>query len=126
MGKYEDTLKDIETTLGIVPDYMGALAEDVLIQEWPLMKKYVVGESKIPGKYRELIGLAIAANTRCPYCTLFHTAAAQLHGASDDEIQEIYFLASFTGRWSSMLFAQQYDLEKFTEEAHKIGAHLSK
>jgi hypothetical protein len=46
-----------------------------------------------------------------------------LHGASDEEI---YFLASFTGRWSTMLFAQQYDMEKFTEEAHKIGAHLSK
>ena len=126
MGKYEDALKDMETTLGIVPGFWKALAEDVLIQEWPLMKKYVVGESKIPGKYRELIGLAIAATTRCPYCTLFHTAAAQLHGASDDEIQEIYFLASFTGRWSTMLFAQQYDMEKFTEEAQKIGEHLSK
>ncbi len=126
MGKYDDTLKDIETTLGIVPGFWKALAEDVVIQEWPLMKKYVVGESKIPGKYRELIGLAIAANTRCPYCTLFHTGVAQLHGASAEEIEEVYFLASFTGRWSTMLFAQQYDMEKFTEEAHKIGAHLSK
>jgi AhpD family alkylhydroperoxidase len=126
MGKYEDTLKDIETTLGLVPGFQKALAEDVLIQEWPLMKKYVVGESKIPGKYRELIGLAIAANTRCPYCTLFHTGVAQLHGATDDEIQEIFFLSSFTGRWSTMLFAQQYDMEKFAEEAKKIGEHLSK
>jgi len=126
MGKYEDTLKDIETTLGLVPGFMKALAEDVLIQEWPLMKKYVLGESKIPPKYRELIGLAIAANTRCPYCTLFHTGAAQLYGASEDELQEIYFLASYTGRWSTMLFAQQYDLEKFTEEFNKISAHLSK
>ncbi len=126
MGEYEDTLKEIETTIGSVPDFMKALAEDVLIQEWPLFKKYVLGESKIPAKYREMIGLAIASNTRCPYCTFFHTAAAKLHGASDDELQEIYFLASFTGRWSSMLFAQQYDLEKFTEEVHKIGAHLRK
>ncbi len=126
MGKYEDTLKDMETTIGMVPGYYKALAEDVVIQEWPLMKKYVTGESKIPGKYRELIGLAVAANTRCPYCTLFHTGAAKLHGASDDEIQEIMFLSSFTGRWSTMLFAQQYDMEKFAEEAQKIGAHLSK
>jgi hypothetical protein len=57
-------------------------------------------------------------------CTLFHTADAKLHGASDAGLQEIYFLASFTGRWSTMLFAQQYDLEKFTEEVHKIGTHL--
>jgi AhpD family alkylhydroperoxidase len=126
MGKYEETLKEIETTIGSVPGFMKALAEDVLIQEWPLFKKYVLGESKIPAKYREMIGLAIAANTRCPYCTMFHTAAAKLHGASDEELQEIYFLASFTGRWSSILFAQQYDLEKFIEEVHKIGAHLRK
>jgi AhpD family alkylhydroperoxidase len=126
VGKYEDTLKDIETTLGIVPGFMKALAEDVLIQDWPLMKKYVVGESKIPAKYREMIGLAIAANIKCPYCTLFHTGAAQLHGASDDELQEIYFLASFTSRWSAMIHAQQYDYDKFAEEFAKIGAHLSK
>ena len=126
MGKYEDTLKDIETTLGIVPGFMKALAEDVLIQDWPLMKKYVVGDSKIPAKYREMIGLAIAANIKCPYCTLFHTGAAQLHGASDDELQEIYFLASFTSRWSAMIHAQQYDYDKFAEEFAKIGAHLSK
>ncbi len=126
MGKYEDTLKDIETTLGLVPGFMKALAKDVLIQDWPLMKKYVVGESKIPAKYREMIGLAIAANIKCPYCTLFHTGAAQLHGASDDELQEIYFLASFTSRWSAMIHAQQYDYDKFAEEFAKIGAHLSK
>jgi len=126
MGKIEDTLKEIEITVGLVPGFMKALADDVLIQEWPLFKKYVLGESTIPAKYREMIGLAIAANTRCPYCTIFHTGTAKLHGASDDELQEIYFLASFTGRWSSMLFAQNYDLEKFTQEFHKIGAHLSK
>lgn len=126
MGKYEDTLKDIETTIGLVPGFMKALANDVLIQEWPLFKKYVLGESKIPAKYREMIGLAVAANIKCPYCTLFHTGAAQLHGASDDELQEIYFLASFTSRWSAMIHAQQYDYDKFAEEFAKIGAHLSK
>lgn len=98
MGNYDETLKDIETTMGSVPGYMKALTEDVLLQEWPLMKKYVFGKSKIPAKYREMIGLTIATNTRCPYCTMFHTGAAQLNGATDEEIQEIYFLASFTGR----------------------------
>jgi len=126
MGNYEDTLKDIEATIGLVPGFMKNLADDVLIKEWSLFKKYVLGKSKIPAKYRELIGLAIAAATRCPYCTLFHTGAAKIHGATEAELQEIYFLASFSGRWSTMLFAQQYDLEKFTEEVHKIGAHLRK
>jgi AhpD family alkylhydroperoxidase len=126
MGEYEDTLKDIETSLGIVPDFMKALSDDVLIAEWPLMKKYVLGESKIPGKYREMIALAVAANLKCPYCELFHTGTAKLHGASDDELKEVYFLASFTTRWSSMIHAQHYDYDKFAEEFAKIGEYLSK
>ncbi len=52
MGDYQDILKDIETTIGLVPGFMKALADDVLIKEWPLFKKYVLGESKIPAKYR--------------------------------------------------------------------------
>jgi AhpD family alkylhydroperoxidase len=126
MGKYDDTLKDIETTMGLVPGFMSALTEDVLMQEWPLMKKYVLGESKIPGKYRELIGLAVAANIKCPYCTLFHTGAGQLQGCTDEELKELYFLASYTARWSAMIHAQQYDYDKFAEEFAKIGEHLSK
>jgi AhpD family alkylhydroperoxidase len=126
MGDYEETLEDIETSLGIVPGFMKNLADDVLIKEWSLFKKYVLGKSAIPAKYREMIGLAIAATSRCPYCTLFHTGAAKIHGATEAELQEIVFLASFSGRWSTMLFAQQYDMDKFTEEVHKIGAHLRK
>jgi AhpD family alkylhydroperoxidase len=126
MGAYADILKDIETSLGLVPGFMKALPADVLVHDWPLMKKYVLGESNIPAKYREMIGLAIAANIKCPYCQLFHTGVAKLHGASDEELAEIYFLASFSSRWSAMIHAQNYDEDKFEEEVHKIGAHLSK
>jgi len=126
MNEYEDTLKDIEASLGLVPGFMKALPADVLMGDWPLMKKHVLGESKIPGKYREMIALAISANLKCPYCELFHTGAAQLHGVSDDELKEVYFLASFTTRWSAMIHAQHYDYNKFAEEFAQIAAHLSK
>lgn len=48
MGEYEDTLTDIQKSLGIVPGFMKALPNDVLIHDWPLFKKYSLGESKIP------------------------------------------------------------------------------
>ena len=126
MAEYEDTLKDIEASLGIVPDFMKALPAEVLMSDWPLMKKYVLGESKIPGKYREMIALAVAANLKCPYCQLFHTGAAKLHGTSDDELKEVFFLASLTTRWSAMIHAQHYDYDKFAKEFAQIGEHLSK
>ena len=61
MGEYEDTIKDIEETFGIVPGFMKALPQEVLIHDWPLWKKYSLEQSAIPGKYRELGGLAVAA-----------------------------------------------------------------
>ncbi len=126
MGEYEDTLKDIETSMGIVPGFMTALPKDVLIHDWPLMKRYTLGESKIPAKYRELIGLAVSANIKCPYCQLFHKGVAGLYGATEEEFAEVAFLASYSARWSAMIHAQHYDYDKFEEEVHKIGAYLSK
>ena len=61
MGEYEDTLKDIEKMFGFVPGFMKPVPKDVLVKQWPLLKKYQMGESVITQKYRELIGLAVAA-----------------------------------------------------------------
>ncbi len=126
MGKYDGTLEDIRKSLGIVPGFMKGLPQDTLVNEWPMFKKYTLGESEIPGKYREMIGLAIAANIKCPYCQLFHTGAAKMQGATDKELSEIAFLASYTARWSSMIHAQHYDYNTFVKETEQIGAHLEK
>jgi AhpD family alkylhydroperoxidase len=47
----------------------------------------------IPNKYKELLMLAVHAETRCRYCTLFHTEVARMFGATDEEIQEAVHLA---------------------------------
>ena len=126
MGEYEDTLKDIQKSYGIVPGFMKGLPQDVLNHDWPLMKKYTLGESKIPGKYRELVGLAVAANIKCPHCQLFHMSVAKMLGATPDELAEIAFLASYTSRWSAMIHAQHYPYETFAKETEQIGQYLSK
>ena len=126
MADYEDTLRDIQSMLGLVPGFMKALPKDVLMNDWPLFKKYTLGESKIPAKYREFIGLAVAANIKCPYCQYFHTGAAKLRGATDEELAELDFLASYTARWSAMIHAQNYDYDTFEKETDQIGAHLKK
>ncbi len=126
MGEYEDTLKDIQKSLGLVPGFMRALPKEVLIHDWPLFKKYTLGESKIPAKYRELMGLAVAANIKCPYCQLFHKSVAQMNGATEEELAEIAFLASNTARWSAIIHAQHYPYEVFAKETEQIGSYLSK
>ena len=126
MSSYEDIVKDIEQTLGFVPGFMKALPPDVLVHDWALMKKYQFGESKIPPKYREMIGLAISANIKCPYCQLLHKTAAKLFEATDEELSEVAMLASFTARWSAMIHAQHYDYDTFAGEVGRIKEHLSK
>ena len=63
---YDNTIKDIEKTFGTVPGFMKETPKDILPQMWPLFKKYQIGESVIPQKYREMMMLAAAAAAKCP------------------------------------------------------------
>jgi AhpD family alkylhydroperoxidase len=121
---YDDTIEEIEETLGTVPPPLGTIPDDDTTQEWPFFKRYTLEETEIPPKYRELMGLAVAANIKCPYCLYFHEKAAKMHGATDDELRETYSLASFTPRYSAMLHAQQYDQDEFEQKCDHIADHL--
>jgi len=48
----------------------------------------------IPRKYRELIALAVACTTQCPYCLDVHTRAAKRAGATREEVAETSLLAA--------------------------------
>ena len=51
-------------------------------------------DGAIPRKYRELIALAVAYTTQCPYCIEVHTKAAKTAGASKEELTEGVFIAA--------------------------------
>jgi AhpD family alkylhydroperoxidase len=90
------------------------------------MKQYSFSETKIPATYRELMGLAIAATIKRPYCMYFHTKAAKMNGATDDEIAETAFLARFTTGWSEMIHVVGIDLEEFKKQMDQVEAYLKK
>jgi AhpD family alkylhydroperoxidase len=48
----------------------------------------------IPRKYRELIAVAVACATQCPYCIEAHAGAAKVAGASREELVEASLLAT--------------------------------
>lgn len=124
---YDQTTKDIEATIGTMPGFMKAgIPQDVLVQMWPIMKKYVLGQSTIPQKYREMIALASAATMKCPYCEAFHRGAARMYGATEEELKEVGALVGQTTFWSSVLHAQNYDINAFMKEFQAIGEHLTK
>lgn len=121
---YDETVTDIEATFGIVPGYLDALPEQELINEWPTLKRFLFGETAISPKNREFVGLAMAAAIGCEYCRHFHKGAAQLHGATEEELSELSFLASYTPRYSAMIQAQDYDVDVFKDEVEQIAGHL--
>jgi AhpD family alkylhydroperoxidase len=51
-------------------------------------------DGAIPRKYRELIALAVAFTTQCPYCIEVHTKAAKSVGATREEISESALIAA--------------------------------
>lgn len=122
---YRETVNEIEETLGIVPRWFSAIPEEDLVNEWQTFKRLELDEEgEIPPKYRELINLAVSAAIKCPYCEHFHREAAKLHGATEEELSELFYLASSTPRYSAMIHAQGYDVDLFKSEVEQIGAHL--
>ena len=51
-------------------------------------------DGAIPRKYRELIAVAVACTTQCPYCIEVHSKAARVAGASRQELVESSLLAA--------------------------------
>src|SRR4029077_14410047 len=80
----------------------------------------------LPGRTKELIGLGVAAQIPCRYCTLAHTECARLNGASDKEIGEAVAMAGLTRHWSTFLNGTQTDEAKFRGEIAKVVDNVKK
>ena len=115
---------DIKETLGLVPEFFATIPDQYIDQEWQLFKSIELGETLIPNKYKELMGIALHSETKCHYCTLFHTEAAKLFGATDAEIQEAVHFAKLSLGWSAYLNGMQIDFESFKNEFKQIGEYL--
>jgi AhpD family alkylhydroperoxidase len=120
-----DAERDIEETLGLVPEFFKQVPDYLLPTEWASFKSLQLSDqTAIPNKYKEMIGLAVSGATRCRYCCYFHTEAARLFGATEDEITETALIAKNTMGWSTYLNTLQFDYDEFTEEFDRVTAHV--
>ena len=120
----QEVYQDIESTLGIVPTFMKMVPDNSLELEWELMKQVQMAPGAIPNKYRELIGVAVAAATKCQYCSHFHTEFAKLNGATDAEIEDALHYAKSSMGWSTYINGSQADYDQFCKEVDQICAHV--
>src|SRR3954463_5986497 len=56
--------------------------------------KAVFAEGALPTKVKQIIAVAVAHVTQCPYCIKGHTKAALRHGASQEELMEAIWVAA--------------------------------
>lgn len=121
------TYEDIKATLGVVPTFLKEIPEPAIAGVWGEMKGLQLSaDTAIPGKYKELIGLAVSAQIPCKYCVYFHTQAAILNGATQKEIKEAVNMASCSRKWSTFLYGTQQDEVAFKTEIDKLHAIAKK
>jgi len=113
--------RDIEQTLGSVPTFFKMFPESGIAGAWAEFKSVQLNpHTKLDGKTKELIGLAVSAQIPCQYCIYFHTAVAKANGASDEEIREAVAMAAIARHWSTVLNGMQIDLAQFKSETDTV------
>lgn len=63
-------------------------------QAFVAFDKAALADGAIPRKYKELMAIAVALTTQCPYCIEIHADAARKAGASEEELTEAGFVAA--------------------------------
>ena len=120
----QELYDEIEETLGLVPTVLREVPDSTLELEWQLYKKVQLEEGPVPNKYRELIGVAVSAATKCEAATFYHTEMAKLHGATQEEIEDAVHFAKSTTGWSTYVNGLQLDFDQFKDEILQACEHV--
>ena len=80
-----DNLKKIARFGELLPESLAAFRE---------FDKTALADGAIPKKYKELMAVAVALTTQCPYCIEVHRQEALKAGATEKELVEVVFVAA--------------------------------
>jgi AhpD family alkylhydroperoxidase len=70
-------------------------AAPAMVEAFGAFDQAVFGtEGALDAKTKELIAIAVAATTQCPYCMEAHTSGAKRTGATEAEVAEAVMVAS--------------------------------
>jgi AhpD family alkylhydroperoxidase len=72
---------------------LGELAPDAF-KAFVAFDEAALKDGAIPAKYKELMAVAVALTTQCPYCIEIHTKKAKKAGATETELAETTLVAA--------------------------------
>jgi AhpD family alkylhydroperoxidase len=120
----DSALAEASRLLGTPPSFLSALPAATIPGAWQeLAGLQLDPATALPGYVKELIGLGVAAQVPCRYCTYAHTKAAKLGGATDQQVQEALAMAALTRHWSTWLNGMAVDAATFRQEFDAILRH---
>lgn len=120
----EETYKDIEKTIGFVPQFLKEYPKEGITGAWIQMKQLEMGKTSVDDKNKQLISLAVAAQVPCDYCVHFHSSLAKAYGASEAEIKESVALAGGVRQWSTFLNGANIDRNQFDSDVEKLVKNI--
>lgn len=123
-AEYDQTIAEIEETLGTVPAFMKEVPDHMLPMAWEHFKSSNNPDNKIPQKYIELIKLSVSAQIPCQYCIVAHQLSAEAAGASETEIKEAVMHGAWVRQWSMLTQTTLMDVDAFKKEYKSIMSYM--
>ncbi|MBI5201333.1 MAG: carboxymuconolactone decarboxylase family protein [Elusimicrobia bacterium] len=123
----EDVRRDVERVFGFYPGFMKSVPDSALPGVWLETRQLLFNpQTKLSGKEKSLIGLAISSQIPDRIGIYFHTKGAQANGASEVEMREAVAMAGATRHWSTMLNGLRVDEKQFQTETDAILQQMGK
>jgi len=120
-------LKEATAMFGFTPEFLKRYPEGPRAGAWRLMRDVQMNPSTaLPGKYKSLVGLAVAAQVPCRYCVIADTEFAKLEGATEAEIGETLAMAGLVRAFSTMLNGLQMDEATFRKDIDRLTKPVAK
>lgn len=119
--------KDMENSIGFVPNFMKAYPESGIAGAWNEFKAVEMNPNTVlNAKTKDLIGLAVSSQIPCQYCVYAGTEFAKADGATAQEIKEAVAMAGIVRHWSTVLNGLHQDEKAFEKEVDQIFKHLER
>lgn len=123
-SSHENARKEMTELFGFVPEFYQAIPQAISADTWEIQRDLELADTALDHKTKELIGLAVAAHIKCPYCIHFHTEGARAFGASPEELREAAAMGGMTVMFSNTLTGGQVNVARFREETNRAMKNM--
>ena len=109
----DDVRQQARAAFGVALPDIENYPDSMVAGAWAWMSDVEDGKGALDPKTMQLIGLAVASQIPCEYCTYYHRKAAASLGATKQEIAEAAAMAGYVRNWSAVLYGTGADIADY-------------